>query len=108
MLQEFDRFSEEKLDNGLEAVHCNINEKEEDGDDPFNIDKVDGLAEQSSVFGMRLLVCSILLWSLLFIRETEYGRMYINLITDMVTTQIKLEPVQQLVNQLTVTIQQMI
>lgn len=108
VLQEFDRLSEEKLNHNLETVHCNINEKEEDEDHSFNIDKVDELNKDSNLFGTRLFICSILLWSLLFIRETEYGRMYVSMLTEMMTTQIELEPVQQLVDQLTIAIQQII
>lgn len=97
----------EKLINHLDEVSCNINEKEED-EYSLNINQTGELGGGRSLLGPRLLFCSILLWSFLFIRETEYGRVYINTITQMITEQIQIEPVQQLVNKLTIVIQQMI
>ena len=103
MLQEVESIKEEKLISDLDEVRGNINEE-----DSLNIDKTEEFSSNQNFFSLRLLICSILLWSFLFIGKSDYGRIYVNAITQMITEQIQIEPVQQLVNKLTIVIQQMI
>lgn len=103
MLQEVESIKEEKLVSHLDEVRGNINEE-----DSFNIDKTEEFSSNQNFFGLRLLICSILLWSFLFIEKSDYGRIYVTTITQMITEQIEIEPVQEIVNKLTLVIQQMI
>lgn len=104
MLQELEAIKEEKLGSHLDEVSGNINEEE----DSFNMDKAGEFSREQNFFGLRLLVCSILLWSFLFIGKSDYGRVYVSIITQMITEQMEIEPVQEIVNKLTLVIQQMI
>lgn len=103
MLQEVESIKQEKLVSDLDEVRGNINEE-----DSFNIDKTGEFSSNQNFFGLRLLICSILLWSFLFIGKSDYGRIYVSTITQMITEQIEIEPVQEIVNKLTLVIQQMI
>lgn len=108
MLQELERIKKEEVSSNLDEASCNIKEKEESSYSSLNIDKAGESNKSWNLFGTRLLICSILLWSLLFIKDSDYGKVYMNIITQTLTKNIEIEPVQQVVNKLTIAIQQLI
>lgn len=108
MLEEVERMKQEELSCKIDEVSCNIKGNEESCYNSLNIEKIEEQNKSRSLFGAQLLFCSILLWSLLFIKDSAYGKVYLSAITEILTKNIEIEPVQQVVNQLTITIQELI
>lgn len=109
MIEEAESIKQEKLSNDLNEVSCNIKEEKEEGCyNSLNIDKAGEQDKGMNLFGIRLLFCSILLWSLLFIKESDYGKAYVSMATQILTKNIEIEPVQQVVSKLTIAIQKLI
>lgn len=109
MFQEVEKIKLEELSSNLNEASCNIKEeKEESSYNSLNIGKAGEQNKGMNLFGVRLLFCSILLWSLLFIKESDYGKVYVSMVTQVLTKNIEIEPVQEVVNKLTIAIQQLI
>lgn len=109
MIQEVEKIKQEELSSNLDEASCNIKEEKEEGCyNSLNIDKAGEQDKGMNLFGMRLLFCSILLWSLLFIKESDYGKVYVSMATRILAKNIEIEPVQQVVSKLTIAIQQLI
>ena len=108
MLQEIERMEQNELSCSVDKVSCNIKDDEESSYNSLNIDEVALQNRSRNLFCARLLFCSILIWSLLFIKESDYGKVYLRTITQVLTKNVEIEPVQQVVNKLTVAIQQLI
>ena len=108
MLQEVQRIKQDELSSNSDEASCNIKGNEEDSHGFLNIDKADEPNKSRSLFWTQLLVCSILLWSLLFLKDSDYGKLYLSTITQVFMNNIEIEPVQQVINKLTMGIQQII
>lgn len=113
MLEQIESIKREELNSNVEESSHHIDVEEEDNSTSLNIDKLNeqGLNEKSkrgTLFLVQLLICSLLLWSLLFIKESIYGKEYMSNLTKILTQNIEIEPVQRVVNQLTVAIKQIL
>lgn len=113
MLEQIESIKREELNSNVEESSRYIDVEEEDNSTSLNIDKLNeqGLNEQNkrgTLFLVQLLICSLLLWSLLFIKESIYGKEYMSNLTQILTQNIEIEPVQRVVNQLTVAIKQIL
>ena len=112
MLEQIESIKREELNSNVEESSGHIDVEEEGNSTSLNIDKLNeqGLNEskRGTLFLVQLLICSLLLWSLLFIKESIYGTEYMSNLTKILTQNIEIEPVQRVVNQLTVAIKQIL
>lgn len=112
MLEQIESIKREELNSNVEESSRHIDVEEEGNSTSLNIDKLNeqGLNEskRGTLFLVQLLICSLLLWSLLFIKESIYGTEYMSNLTKILTQNIEIEPVQRVVNQLTVAIKQIL
>lgn len=108
MLEEVETMKQDELSCKVDEVSGNIKGDEERCYNSFNIEKIEEQNKSRSLLGAQLLFCSILLWSLLFIKDGTHGKVYLSAITEVLTKNIEIEPVQQVVNKLTITIQKLI
>ena len=112
MLEQIESIKREELNSNVEESSRHIDVEEEGNSTSLNIDKLNeqGLNEskRGTLFLVQLLICSLLLWSLLFIKESIYGKEYMSNLTKILTQNIEIEPVQRVVNQLTVAIKQIL
>lgn len=107
MWEEIESIKYEELNSDVEKDSRHI-EVEEDNSTSLNIDKLDKQGKRRALFLGQLLICSLLLWSLLFIKESTYGKKYMSNINQILTQNIEIEPVQRVVNELTVAIKQIL
>lgn len=108
MLEEIESVKCKELNSNVEEASRNIEVEEEGNSTSLNIDKLDEQGKRSALFLGQLLICSLLLWSLLFIKESIYGKECMSNITQILTQNIEIEPVQRVVNELTVAIKQIL
>ena len=108
MLEEIESIKCKELNSNVEEVSRNIEVEEEGNSTSLDIDKLDEQGKRSALFLGQLLICSLLLWSLLFIKESIYGKECMSNITQILTQNIEIEPVQRVVNELTVAIKQIL
>lgn len=62
----------------------------------------------TSLFFIQLLISSILIWSLLFIKDSYYGKQAINSLNQILSQEINVEPVEKVVNNLTLAVKQIL
>lgn len=108
MLEEVETMKQDELSCTVDEVSGNIKGDGERYYNSLNIEKIEEQNKSKSFWGAQLLFCSILLWSLLFIKDSAHGKVYLSAITEVLTRNIEIEPVQQVVNKLTITIQKLI
>lgn len=63
---------------------------------------------RTSLVFIQLLICSMLIWSLLFMKDSSYGKPMIHKLNQILSEDIKFEPVEQVVKRLTETIEQIL
>lgn len=108
MVEEMERIKQEGRNYNVEKISDNIEVKEQSDSTSFNIDKLNEQGKSGALFWGQLLICSLLIWSLLFIKQSIYSKECISSITQVLTKNIEIEPIQRVVNELTVAIKQIL
>lgn len=58
------------------------------------------LTGRTSYLFAELLICSLLIWSLLFLKDSSYGKTIMDSISHMLSQNINIEPVESVINTL--------
>lgn len=108
MLQEIEKMSQDELSTKLDKSDFNIKGQADNQYDVPNEEKVFAPHRSRSLFAVQLFICSILLWTLLFVKDSNYGKVYLDRMTQVLSEDTKIESIQRGINQLTLAIQQLI
>lgn len=63
---------------------------------------------RTSLVFIQLLICSILIWSLLFMKDSPYGKPMIHELNQLLSEDIKFAPVEQVIKRLTEAVEQIL
>lgn len=102
MIEETERLIEHDLSSNIEEV---------DKKDQMQGTYEEGLNIQGrrwNLFFIQLLISSLLIWSLLFIKDSSYGEQLFASLNEVLSQNINVEPVEQVINDLMVAVKQIL
>lgn len=102
MIEETERLMQQDLSSNIEEVE--ENNSLQLVEDSANIAQ----DRRISVFFIQLLICSVLIWSLLFMKDGPYGQQIINELNKILSENIKVAPIEQAIDSLTVAVKQIL